>query len=333
MTPRPASRWRLPLAALLLVLAGVAAAQTPAPVAPAPATPRVTAPAPALRPALSGERQFLDLPGSLRVAYYADPRGSGRPLVLTPSVNAAASAYEVKPLWDAYAGTRPLYALEWPGFGSSSRPDVPYTPELMASAIRALVARIGGDVDVVALSLGGEFAARAALGEPRIRTLALISPSGLGAPRGGTQEANAEDGGERLYRRLRAVGTPLYALLRTRPSIELFLDRSFRGPVDLGLVEYALETTRQPGARNAPLYFISGRLFTPDAYRDLYSKLPVPTLVLYDRDAFVSFDRLPQFDAQPNVSAVRIEGTDGLPHFERLPEVRSALDAFWAGTR
>lgn len=332
MTPRPGRRWRLLLAAAaLLVLVGVAAAQTPAPAA--PATPEVTVPAPALRPALSGERRFLDLPGSLRVAYYADPRGAGRPLILTSSVNAAASAYEMKPLWDAYAGTRPLYALEWPGFGSSGRPDVRYTPELMAEALTALVARIGTDVDVVALSLGSEFAARAALAEPRIRSLVLISPSGLGQPRGGTQEASAEDGGERLYRRLRAVGTPLYALLRTRPSIELFLDRSFRGPVDLGLVEYSLETTRQPGAKNAPLSFISGVLFTPDAYRDLYSRLTVPVLVLYDRDGFVSFDRLGQFAARPGVSTVRIEGTDGLPHFERLPEVRSALDAFWAQPR
>ncbi|BDP42373.1 alpha/beta hydrolase [Deinococcus aetherius] len=321
MTPRSGRRWRLPLAALL-VLVGVAAARTLPP----------GSPAPALRPALSGERRFLDLPGIGRVAYYADPRGDGRPLVLTPSVNAAASAYEMKPLWDAYAGTRPLYALEWPGFGSSDRPDVPYTPELMTSALAALVSQLGGDVDVVALSLGSEFAARAALSEPHIRTLALISPSGLGASRG-TQQASAEDDGQRLYRRLRAVGTPLYALLRTRPSIELFLARSFRGPVDQGLVEYSLETTRQPGARNAPLYFISGQLFTPDAYRDLYSRLGVPTLVLYDRDGFVSFDRLPEFASRPGVRAVRIEGTDGLPHFERLTEVRAALDAFWGENR
>ncbi|KEF35751.1 alpha/beta hydrolase [Deinococcus sp. RL] len=291
------------------------------------------APAPTLSPAVSGERRFLTLPGFGRVAYYADPRGSGRPLVLTHSVNAAASAYEMKPLWDAYAGTRPLYALEWPGFGSSDRPDVPYTPELMTQALTALVAELGAEVDVVSLSLGSEFAARAALAEPRIRTLALISPSGLGEPRGGTQQASERDGGTRLYRTLDAVGTPLYALLRTRPSVEYFLSRSFRGPVDEGLVAYSLETSRQPGAKNAPLYFISGQLFTPDAYRDLYSKLRIPVTVLYDRDAFVSFDRLPLFTAQPGVSAVRIEGTDGLPHFEKLPQVRAALDAFWAAHR
>lgn len=325
------NRTALGLCALAALSLGAAALAQPA--GPAPAVPAEAAAASSLRPAVGGERRFLTLPGFGRVAYYAAPGGAGRPLVLTHSVNAAASAYEMKPLWNAYAGTRPVYALEWPGFGSSDRPDIRYTPELMAQALSALLADLGQEVDVVALSLGGEFAARAALADSRVRTLALLSPSGLGQPRNGTQQANAADGGTRLYLTLSAVGTPLYAALRTRPSIEYFLSRSLRGPVDPGLVEYALETSRQPGAKYAPLYFISGGLFTPDAYGDLYSKLRVPAVVLYDRDAFVSFDRLPLFTGQPGVSAVRIEGTDGLPHFEKLAEVKAALDAFWAAHR
>lgn len=313
---------------------GLAACAPSASTAPVPAAKATTD----LRPAVGGERKFFDLPGFGQVAYYVDTRGSdgqggGRPLVLTPSVNAAASAYEMKPVWDAYVGTRPVYALEWPGFGSSARPDTQYTKELMTRSLTALVERIGQDVDVVGLSLGSEFTARAALSEPRIRSLALISPSGLGAPRGGTQEANAEDGGQKLYDRLNAVSTPLYAALRLRPSIEYFLSRSFRGPVDGGLVDYALETTRQPGAKYAPVYFISGQLFTNDAYGDLYSKLTIPVIVLYDQDGFVSFDRLQQFTQQEGVKAVRIEGTDGLPQFEKMPEVKGALDAFWAGLK
>ncbi|GGM30554.1 alpha/beta hydrolase [Deinococcus arenae] len=308
-------------------VAAAQAAQTQAAPAQTAATPAATT---TLRPALSGERKFLTLPGFGRVAYYADTRGEGRPLILTVSVNAAASAYEMKPLWDAFAGKRPVYALEWPGFGSSDRPDVKYTPALMTGALTALVAEVGSDVDVVALSLGSEFAARAALQEPRIRTLALISPSGLGQPRGGTQRAADEDGGQTLYNRLNAVSTPLYALLRTRISIEYFLSRSSRGVVDQGLVNYSLDTTRQPGAKYAPVYFISGQLFTADAYADLYSRVKVPTLVLYDQDAFVSFDRLSQFTAQPGVRAVRIGGTDGLPQFEKTAEVVEVLNAFWA---
>ncbi|GGS13804.1 alpha/beta fold hydrolase [Deinococcus knuensis] len=332
-TGRPARRSLRPLTTALLIgglaLGAAALAQTATPTPAQPVSAQLNRPAD-LRPALSGERRYLTIPDFGRVAYYADDRGQGRPLVLTSSVNAAASAYEMKPIWDAYVGTRPVYALEWPGFGSSDRPDVTYTRELMTAALNALVRELNTDVDVVGLSLGSEFVARAALLDRRIHSLALISPSGLGNPRGGTQEATADDGGQQLYDRLNTFSTPLYAVIRTRPSIQYFLSRSFRGPVDGGLIDYSLDTTRQPGAKYAPIYFISGRLFTPDAYADLYARLDTPTLVLYDQDGFVSFDRLQEFTQKSGVQAVRIEGTDGLPHFEKLPEVRAALDAFWA---
>ncbi|MFC6800402.1 hypothetical protein ACFQDE_00455 [Deinococcus caeni] len=97
----PAVTARTLTAALLvggLALGTAALAQTATP-APAPATAQaadadrtVT-----LRPALSGERRYLTIPNFGRVAYYADDRGQGRPLILTSSVNAAASAYEMKP--------------------------------------------------------------------------------------------------------------------------------------------------------------------------------------------------------------------------------------------
>ncbi|MDB5044896.1 MAG: alpha/beta hydrolase [Deinococcus sp.] len=328
---------KLLIAALSIGLAGWSLAQTTDPVTPelqihttVAVTPDIGVPTvTSLRPALGGTRFSFTLADFGAVNVYADTRGAGRPLILTHSVNAAASAYEMKPVWDAYAGTRPVYALEWPGFGSSARPDVAYTRDLMTRALLSLVAQIGTDADVVSMSLGSEFAARAALQEPRIRSLALLSPSGLGTPRGGTQQANADDGGQRLYGTLKTFGTPLYAVLRTRPVIKLFLNPSFRGPVDVGLIDYAGDTSRQAGAKYAPLYFISGQLFTPDAYTALYSKLTIPTLVMYDQDAFVNFARLPEFSALPGKTAVRIPDTDGLPHFEKMLDVKVALDAFW----
>ncbi|WP_161883708.1 alpha/beta hydrolase [Deinococcus alpinitundrae] len=282
-----------------------------------------------LSPALDAERRSFELPGFGRVAYYADTRGTGRPLLLTTSINAAASAYEMKPIFDTYAGTRPIYVLEWPGFGSSARPDATYTPDLMTRALSGLVAQISSDVDVVSLSLGSEFAARAALSEPRIKSLALISPSGLGSARGGTQRARDEDGGQKLYQRLRTFGTPLYALIKSQPSILYFLKQSFVGSVDAGLLNYSRESANQLGGKYAPLFFISGRLFTPDAFDTLYSKLNIPVLVLYDKDNYVNFDRLPDFTAKSNVSAVRIVPSQGLPQFEKLPQVKAALDGFW----
>lgn len=290
----------------------------------------------ALRPAVSGELRELRLPGFGTVRYYASDSGSasgsgtGRPLILTHAVNAAASSYELKPIWDMYAGQRPVYALEWPGFGQSDRPDIRYTPELMAQALTALVDELGTEVDVVSLSLGSEFAARAAQKEPRIRSLALISPSGLGEARGPSQSAQKDQRSQQTYQNLSRWEDPLFATIRSRPSIQYFLSRSFRGPVPNDLVQYAWETSRQAGASNAPLYFLSGQLFDQQAFDQLYAPLTIPVAVLFDKDGFVSFERLPELEAKPNVAAVRIAGTDGMPQWEQPAAVRQVLEEFWA---
>ena len=44
------------------------------------------------------------------------PRTDTRPLLLLHSINASASAYEVKPLFEHYRQQRPVYAPDLPGF-------------------------------------------------------------------------------------------------------------------------------------------------------------------------------------------------------------------------
>ena len=54
-------------------------------------------------------------------------------------------------------------------------------------------------------------------------------------------------------------------------------------------------------------------------------------LVLYDEDPYTDFARLPELvDSGANVTAVRVEGTRGLPQFEGTEAVVEALDRFWA---
>jgi hypothetical protein len=96
------------------------------------------------------------------------------------------------------------------------------------------------------------------------------------------------------------------------------------------LVDYDYATTHQPGARYAPLYFVSGKLFSPNIREAVYEKLTLPVLVLYDRDAFVRFDNLPEVvKSHNNWRSVRISPTKGLPQFEKLDDTTKALDTFW----
>jgi pimeloyl-ACP methyl ester carboxylesterase len=274
------------------------------------------------------------------LSYYVAREATGRPLVLLHSINAAASAYEMRPLFEAYRGQRPVYALDFPGYGFSQRGERAYTPALFTAAIEDLLqsqVREDAAVDLIALSLGSEFAARAALElGGRIRSLALISPTGF-QPR---PEESSEERAKRLRsgeRLLRGFSFPLwsqpfYDLLTTRASIRYYLNKSFAGAPDPGMVEYDHATSHQPGSRFAPLSFISGQLFTRDIRETVYERLTQPTLVLYDRDEFTSFDALPTtLERRPNWVTERVAPTKGLPHFEQLGKTTATLDRFWAG--
>jgi pimeloyl-ACP methyl ester carboxylesterase len=262
------------------------------------------------------------------LGYYFEPGPEQRrPLVLLHGVHAAASAYDMRPLFQRLRGSRPLIALDLPGFGSSSREPRHYTPELFVKAIeRVLVDVVGTNLpaDVAALSLSAEFAAKAAQRSRELfHRLVLISPTGLGS-------AGAKSPLGRALPRLvgtakraaaRAVasgvtGRALFRLLATRPSIEYFLSRQFAGGVDPGFVAHALRTTKQPGAENAALAFVSGELFSRDAF-ETYAALRLPTLVIYDEDPHTGFERLRELLAKnPEVAAERVSPSRGLPHFD-----------------
>ena len=137
------------------------------------------------------EARLEDLgPVSGRVAMYcaSGPAGAAeeRPLLLIHSVNAAASAFEVKPLFDHCRGRRPVYAIDLPGFGQSDRSDRFYSVRMMTDAVLLTLSEIcrlhGTPVDAIALSLSCEFLARAAIEAPdSLATLGFISPTGFEA--------------------------------------------------------------------------------------------------------------------------------------------------------
>lgn len=281
-----------------------------------------------LPPALGGERKTTAANG-LELSYYTT--GSGQPLVLLHSVNAAASAYEMKPLYEYLAGERQVFALDLPGFGFSARHDLVYSPAVYRDAILAFLREtVGKPADVVALSLSSEFAALAAETAPELfKSLTFISPTGFGRSSGETNSS------PRLFNILSSPmwNQSLYDLLITRPSLRFFLNREFAARnADEGLVEYAYLSSHQPGARFAPLYFVSGQLFTP-GIASSYDALKLPVLVLYNKSSFTSFKGVADYQDRSNWFATRIDGTRGLPHWEQPNAVNGALSKFLADYR
>lgn len=284
-----------------------------------------------LRPAFEAAELHWDLPSANRVLCY-HRAGSGRPVLLLHSINAAPSAFEVSPFFtdQELDFGRPLYAPDLPGFGRSDRLDRVYTPEFFAQCIVEMLDAIGASsVDVIALSTSAEFAARAALSaQERISSLTLVSPTGLSRRR--TERSAA---GPRVHKFLRLpfIGEGLFRALRSKSSIRYFLNMGFYDSAPEEMVEYAYLTARLPGASYAPFYFLSGQLFCPDAVGELYIPLECPVLVLYDEDANISFDFLDMaIDQGRDWHAQRIVNTRGLPHFDQAAATRNALDAFWS---
>lgn len=278
----------------------------------------------AVDPALPGSRLDYDDGSGGRMELYHDDSGAGSPVLLVHSVNAAASAYEMRPIYTRLQGERPVWALDLPGFGGSDRGERPYSPRMMGLAIGKALERIDRPTHVVALSLGCEFAARAVTDRPDlVKSLSLLSPTGFGQP---SQSSTASA----ALLRFPVWSQAVYDGIASRPSIRYFLNQSFAGPVDEMMVDYAYRSAHQPGARYAPIAFLSGELFTVTAIETLYAQVKSPTSVLYDKDAFTGFDRLPEFLAgRDGWDAVRIENTCGLPHWDKPTETLKTLRSHW----
>lgn len=289
-------------------------------------------PLPLPPPPVAGER--LDFGGGL-VAWTA---GSGPPLLLVHSINAAASAAEMRPIFDHSRATRTAFAIDLPGYGASRRDDIRYSPRLMTDALHAAAAQIRrhcgtAPLDAVALSLSCEFLARAAAEQPsQWGRLALVSPTGFR----GTRPYRGAPGSTRAVPGLyRVLSQPLWAsaLYRglTRPGvIRYFLERTWGSKaIDETLWAHDVLVARQPGARHAPLYFLSGGLFSADI-TTVYEALAQPVWVSHGvRGDFTDYRGLAGLKTRANWR-VSVYPTGALPQFEEMAAFGAELDRFLA---
>ena len=290
-------------------------------------------------PAALPAAQRLEVNGrSGRLSYYV--AGEGRPLLLLHSINAAASACEIRPAFEHAMRSHRVYAPDLPGYGFSDRSSRRYDIALFCDAVRDLLDVIDADqprrqtIDAFALSLSAEFLARVAAEEPnRFRSLTLVTPTGF---RRGSQNLRAAPGSSREMRGLYPAltfplwGSALFGALVTRASIRYFLKRTFGSDqVDEGLVDYAWRTTHQPGAQHAPFAFLSGRLFGADI-RTVYEQLRTPVWLAHGtRGDFRDFSEAERLRRASNWT-VQAFATGALIYFEQPTLFYQHWDAFLA---
>lgn len=294
---------------------------------------------------LSGQRQEIHDPVAGLVSYYVDGPPSGNlaagagdlpPILLLHSINAAPSAHEVKPLFDAFKKKRRTYAIDLPGYGHSDNSDRTYDQRLMVDAVHAVVARICQDnqcaaIDALAVSLSCEFLAKVALEAPNsIRSLALVSPTGFArnAPSQGPPEADCGRPGVYRVVSLPLLGRALFGLLTIAPSIRFFLQKTWGSKqIDEEMFRTSRQVSRYRGAHRAPLHFISGFLFSADIM-PTYKALLQPVWLSHGlRGDFTDYSRT---EAIANKSNWRITAYDAgaLLYFEVTEAFIEAYEDF-----
>jgi pimeloyl-ACP methyl ester carboxylesterase len=287
---------------------------------------------------LAGERLDLQGPAGRVAAFVSGSEASRPPLLLVHSVNAAATAAEVRPVFDHARATRCVMAIDLPGFGLSDRSDRAYSPRLMTDAVlqaaQALQARCGGQaVDVLGVSLGCEFVARAASELPALfRRVALVSPTGLRGTKARRGPPGSVIGPPWVLKLLKGPGwgAPLFRGL-TRPDvIAYFLRRTWGSrDIDQALWRYDVLTTRVPGAEHAPLHFLAARLFSADI-TTIYEALTQPVWMSHGtRGDFTDYrGKTALLQQRPNWHCTVFPETGALMYFERPDAFHAALDAF-----
>jgi pimeloyl-ACP methyl ester carboxylesterase len=290
---------------------------------------------------VSGQRHEIGSPVGRLTYYSAAPEAGGKfpPLLLIHSINAAGSAFEIKPLYEHYRQSRTVYALELPGFGHSERGKRAYTVRMMTDAILVMIREIQqvhgrGPIDALAVSLSSEFLARAVTETPlAFRSLALVSPTGF---RKRDATTKWRDGTRAMPWLHVLFEFPLWSegffrMLTSHAGIRYFLRKTWGSPdIDEGLAQYDYLTTHQPGAQHAPYYFVSGYLFSEDIIR-LYLSLTLPVWMAHGmRGDFVDYSNETLVQGRANWT-IQVFPTGAMPHFEAKNEFVKAYDAFLAG--
>ncbi|WP_121822710.1 alpha/beta fold hydrolase [Halostella salina] len=272
-----------------------------------------------LDPPLPGDEGTYRWRG-LDVAYTEAGDPEDPDLLLLHGVNAAGTSMEFAPVFERLAESYHVIAPDLPGFGRSDRPPLLYSASLYESFVTDFARDLTDDAVCVASSLTGSYAVAAAetVGFER---LVLICPSDSSMP------------GRRVWLRtlLRSplVGTALFNLIASRPSIQYFsadhgyYDTDNRDPEK---ADYQWQSAHQPGARYAPASFISGFL-DPDLDLDeAIADLDVPVTLVWGRES----DITPLSDGraladEADARLVVVDYARLLPHAEHPDEFVDAV--------
>ena len=260
----------------------------------------------------------------IRVVY--ETLGAGSPLLLLPAFSSVSMRSEMAELAKLLSPHFQVVAVDYPGFGESSRPSLDYRPEIYHQFLEDFVKSIF-NTSIAAIAAGhtASYVLQLAQKLPSVFSrIVLVAPTWRGPlPTMGAKPQIA--GMVRELVRSPIIGQTLYKL-NTAPSFlswmygrHVFTDAAKLTP---DFIHQKWQSTQQPGGRFAPAAFVTGNL---DAVRNqgdflALAQISVPLMVIIGESSppksRLEMDALA---ALPGVQSVILPGSLGM--HEEYPAV------------
>ncbi len=236
----------------------------------------------------SAEQLEAPLPGEQRtyrwrgmdVSYTEAGDPDAPDLLFLHGVNAAGSSHEWREIFEALSKAYHVIAPDLPGFGASDRPPLVYTAELYDDFVADFVRDVTDRPTVIASSLSGAYATRAA-SSTDVRRLILVCPTAQTMPGG-------RKAGVRTLLRSPLVGEALFnAMASNRSLVHFSADHGYYDVTNYtsNKRDYQWQTAHQPGARFAPASFVAGYLDSDLDLGTALAELDVPVTLVWGREA------------------------------------------------
>jgi pimeloyl-ACP methyl ester carboxylesterase len=266
-------------------------------------------------------------------------RGNGSPLLLLPAFSTVSSRSEMRGLADHLSSQFQVVALDWLGFGQSSRPALDYNPSLYQQLLQDfVVATFTTPVAVVAAGHGAGYAMQIAQQQPcPWSKMVLVAPTWKGPLRVMGAPTPVRDGLKELIRSP-GIGQALYKL-NTAPAFLKFMYRQHvyvdADKLTPAFMQQKYQITQQPGSRFAPAAFVTGTLdpmASHGEFLQIGKSLSVPTMVVIgEQSPPKSKAEMEALVALPNIQSACLPGSLGL-HEEFADEVAAIALPYLAGS-
>ncbi|NJR62230.1 MAG: alpha/beta hydrolase [Cyanobacteria bacterium CRU_2_1] len=264
-----------------------------------------------------------------------ETRGDGSPILLLPAFSTVSSRSEMRGLADHLSSQFQVVALDWLGFGQSSRPALDYNSALYQQLLQDFVAATFDEpVSVIAAGHAAGYVMQLAQQHPAVWSqIILVAPTWRGPlPTMGASSQLA--GIVRQLVRSPFLGQFLYQLNTTPSFLSWMYQRHVYTDVTKLTPEFIQrkhQITQQPRARFAPAAFVTGALDSAanrDEFVARFQGLSIPVMVVIGKQApSKSKAEMEALTELPGVQVKRLPGTLGM-HEEFAAEIAAAVLPF-----